>query len=222
MNDLTADQRRVVAYLRRDWAKKYRVTNIEQAFRALGLVFTSKARLSVGEHLQYLVRKHPSFSHRLRKWKPSTFILTNDEKLIARCLLLGGAGVHNFSTIRQIAKVLALDESTVGTALDTLRYFDFVRRVNRTGCFRYWLSTTHADLTRGLGLSFHEVTRPDGRSFNVECAIDALLLAGGARNGVASVDASCFHCVERIHIDMLNREVIIQRPRGVRLYAGPG
>ena len=48
---LTPTELRVVDFLLRDWEKRYRVTTIDQALRALGYPGSSDMRLRIGSYL---------------------------------------------------------------------------------------------------------------------------------------------------------------------------
>lgn len=101
----------IIDYLRRDWDAGFRITTIEQAMRALGLPQDDELRWRVGQELDKVWRRRLSFLklvkglHWLRgfrwrdlfdvvrtsaflaevkDWNPASYILTNEEKLVAR------------------------------------------------------------------------------------------------------------------------------------------
>ncbi len=79
---LTAEERRVVEILREDWRDLLRCTAIHQAMERVGLPFSHASRLRIAEFFI-----GDAAVSGLIRWAPSTYVLTNNEKLIARRLV---------------------------------------------------------------------------------------------------------------------------------------
>src|SRR5688500_5626144 len=76
----------IVSHLRERWDHLFRLTTVEQAMAALGLPPDDNLRLAVGDRL----RAQPDIHQALVRWGPLTFILTEQEKLLARRLVRQG------------------------------------------------------------------------------------------------------------------------------------
>lgn len=81
--DLSAEGRNVVDYLFKDWREQFRSTTIPQAMDNLGMKPDDAFRLQVIDYL----RANLDEARNLRFWGPNNYLLTNDEKLIAKFLL---------------------------------------------------------------------------------------------------------------------------------------
>ena len=218
MNDLTSEERHVVEYLKEDWEKKYRVTNIKQGIEALGLSYKSEMRMRIGDFLESVYDGNDVFSDRLERWGPYPFIPINEEKLIARCLLLNFklSGAMPIST--EIAQILDMDEGDVDAALEVLNYMGFIDKHRSDSRRVFKLSGDYEKFLRRLGFTFHEITLENGEPFNVQCAADALILAlSDYADQKVVIKDSCFHCLERIHITIKEGIVIEQNLQGIRI-----
>lgn len=220
-NDLTSEEIRVVEYLKEEWEKQYRVTNIKQGIEALGLTYNNVMRMRVGDFLQLIYAGNKVFSKRLEKWGPYTFILTNEEKLIARYLLLNfkRSGAMPMST--EIAQTLNVEEKEVDASLGVLDQVGFIEKHKSGSPLGYSLSRSYEKFLYGLGLTFHEIRLENEETFNVQCSADALILALSAYDDQDMyIKDSCFHCLERIQLIFKKGKVISLNPKGIRLFEG--
>jgi hypothetical protein len=216
--DLTSEESQVVEYLKKDWEKRYRVSNIKQGIDALCLPNKNQVRIRIGDFLQSIHGGSDTFSKRLEKWGPYPFIPTNEEKLIARCLLLYFKMTGTMPISTEIAQILDLEEGDVDAALDLLNYMGFIEKHRSNSRWVYNFSRDYEKFLRGLGFTFHEVTLENGESFNVQCAADALILAlSDYADQKVVIKDSCFHCLERIHITIKKKKVIEQNLKGIRI-----
>src|SRR5882724_8800944 len=78
-DSLTAEETRVVEVLLGDWRDLLRCTAIHQAMERVGVPFSYESRLRIAEFLI-----GDAAASDLMRWAPSIYVLTNDEKLIAR------------------------------------------------------------------------------------------------------------------------------------------
>ena len=83
VQELSADAERVVAYLLDDWAKQFRSTSIPLAMDNLDMEPDDGLRLQIGQHF----REHAELARNLRFWGANNYILTNEEKRIAKFLI---------------------------------------------------------------------------------------------------------------------------------------
>jgi hypothetical protein len=78
-SSLTTEECRAIEVLLEDWKDLLRCTAIHQAMERAGLPFSHPSRLRVAE---FLIADATASG--LMRWAPSTYVLTNDEKLVAR------------------------------------------------------------------------------------------------------------------------------------------
>jgi len=76
---LTAEETQVVEVLLGDWRDLLRCTAIHQAMERVSIPFSHASRLRIAEFLI-----GDAAASDLMRWAPSIYVLTNDEKLIAR------------------------------------------------------------------------------------------------------------------------------------------
>lgn len=166
--ELSSAERRVIQVLFADWQDWLRCTTIDQAMERVGLPFSHEARLGVAAFLG----ADPQAAQAMR-WALPTYVLTNDEKLVARHLL---RRCENGSKIPPPA-VAAMDAQvpyeTAEMAFEALSWLGVLVR-QPVG----W--TLADDLQRflgGLGFSFHEVVLPARSArFNTNCAPDFFIM----------------------------------------------
>lgn len=181
----------IIDYLRRDWDTGLRITTVEQAMRALGLRPDDELRWRVGQALDNAWRRRLGFRQLLRglrwlrgfrwrdlfdlvgpssmraeikQWNPASFILTNDEKLVARYILSVQGDAGRLPRRAEITDALGLDDTRTRGAL---RMLDRLGFLTLDAGDRYRLAPDHSTLLEGLGFSFHTVTLEDGEQFNV-------------------------------------------------------
>jgi hypothetical protein len=78
-DSLTAEETRVVEILLGDWRDLLQCTAIDQAMERVGISFSYASRFRIA---QFLIGDAAASG--LMRWAPSAYVLTNDEKLIAR------------------------------------------------------------------------------------------------------------------------------------------
>ncbi|MCI0550212.1 MAG: hypothetical protein L0287_04595 [Anaerolineae bacterium] len=98
-----------------------------------------------------------------RDWNPAIYILTADEKLIARYILLAHKQARPVPSAMAIATSLSIPHDPVARGLAMLARLGFLSRTNGD----YTLAPDHERFTRGLGFNFHTITLSNGEVFNV-------------------------------------------------------
>lgn len=164
---LTAEETRAVEILYRDWQDLCRCTSIDQALGRAGVPFSHSHRLHIAEFLRDDAKADP-----LMRWEPAVYVLTNEEKLLARRILRlwqEQSSVPQPSETDQ--KTFAQDAERV--AFETLAWLGFLRKTNHG----YELAPNHARFLGGLGFYFHEVVLPErNERFNTNCAPDFFIM----------------------------------------------
>ncbi len=165
----TTEETRVIEILLEDWRDLLRCTTIDQAMERVGMPFSHVSRLRIAHFLI----GDPAASN-LMRWDPPAYVLTNDEKLIARrvvrlwrqgmALPPPGADEWRHSG-RRAAQIEA--------AFNVLAWLGFMRQVGD----RYEVAEDPEVFLRGLGFYFHEVVLPErGERFHTNCAPDFFIL----------------------------------------------
>lgn len=162
-----------------------------------------------------VLRRLPSLVAEARAWSPAVYILSNEEKLIARHVLRAG----RVPSVEEIGAALGLSSGAVETGLRMLRRLGFLAGVE--GGHRF--APGHERLLAGLGFNFHTVALEGGEQFNVPCAIDFLLLVSSqyANQRVIIADA-CAHCTDRIRLVFDRGELMAVTPPETYVYRGGG
>lgn len=140
--------------LERIWRRRLGLRGLWRGLRGLRSANRRKARPWATS-----LRRLPSLLGEARSWNPAVYILSNDEKLIARLIRNTG----RVPSLEEIAAVLDLDRSTVERGLRMLTNVGFLAA--RAG--GYQLAAGHQHLLEGLGFNFHTVTLENGEQFNV-------------------------------------------------------
>lgn len=155
--DLRGDEEtrwRVGQRLKRAWRRRLGLRGLWRGLRWLRLADRHKVRAWLPS-----LGRIPSLVAEARDWNPAVYILSNDEKLIARHILHAGRVLSP----DEIAAALNLDRATVEASLRMLARLSFL--TGEEG--RYCLAPGHRHLLEGLGFNFHTVTLEGGEQFNV-------------------------------------------------------
>jgi hypothetical protein len=105
----------------------------------------------------------PRLLQETRDWNMAIYILTENEKLIARHILLTHKQARPMPSAAEIAAALSLPPETVARGLAMLTRLEFLARLDGD----YTLAPDHERFSRGLGFNFHTITLASGKVFNV-------------------------------------------------------
>lgn len=157
----------ILQVLEADWQQPFRCTNLEQAADRAGLAFRDAHR----RQLARTILNDPRLAGLLR-WHPSAYVLTNEERLVARAVLYALRGAAREDALaRRVCTVLSAPGDRVRAALDALTWIGFLER-DRS---HVHLSPEAPRFLEGVGFYFHEVGAGKER-FNVNCFHDFALL----------------------------------------------
>ncbi|MEE9167592.1 MAG: hypothetical protein V3U24_09080 [Candidatus Neomarinimicrobiota bacterium] len=112
--DLPEDGKRIVTYLKSDWKKRFRSTTIALAMENLGIQSDDELRIKVGQYF----RDHPGLIKNLRFWGANNYILTDEEKLIAKFLINTYEFEEQIPGLNEAARALATSEERLKGRLD--------------------------------------------------------------------------------------------------------
>jgi len=107
--NLSSDAEKVIDYLMKDWAKRFRSTDIAAAIDNLGMKQDDELRLEIGVHF----RENKGLASNLRFWGPNNYILSHKEKIITKYLIHKIEREGTYPTIAETVKALEIDEKTL-------------------------------------------------------------------------------------------------------------
>jgi len=172
-SSLTAEESQVVEVLLEDWKDLLRCTAIHQAMARVGIPFSHASRLRMAVFLL-----GDATASGLMRWAPSTYVLTNDEKLIARRLLrLSREGLPNPQPSENEWSKSGWDAEQITDAFEAMAWLGFIRKTDS----RYHLCEGYGSFLQGLAFYFHEVVLPArNERFNTNCAPDFFIMTNSS------------------------------------------
>ena len=112
----------MVDYLLADWEMKFRSTSIPWAMSNLGIEQGDELRLEVANYLRANKRK----ANNLKWWGANNYILTDDEKRIAKYLLNGYGQEQHLPTLDKLAAAVALPSRELDRSLAFMARMGFL------------------------------------------------------------------------------------------------
>ncbi|MFQ5605691.1 MAG: hypothetical protein ACE5HS_20675, partial [bacterium] len=113
---LNAEEQKVVDYLLADWNKQFRSTSIPLAMKNLDLQPDDDFRLNIARYF----RKHTDLANNLKWWGVNNYLLSNDEKLIAKYLINQYDQEQRLPDLTTLAEAVDLTETVVNAKLNFL------------------------------------------------------------------------------------------------------
>ena len=168
-------EKRVTDTLLAVWQFNGIMTSVDQAGKILGLAVTDSMRAELLKKFE----NNLSMSKRLNHYRPYTFILNNQEKLIGQYIMIHEKKDQEFPELKRIATDLKIPEAKVSERLKFLASIGFlyplggVDEYNKLG---YSYGGNASDFTFDMGLRFHQFTVDNQPPFNVGCAKEAFFV----------------------------------------------
>ncbi len=161
--ELSGDEAAVLDYLRAQWDKLFRLATVAQAVAALGLPWDDAARLRLGDYLL----AHPALHPLLERWGVLTFVLTEDEKLLARALLQRAVDGRGRVERDTLAATLKRTVAAVERGANALQHTGLLTWREERGAIVYAFASNWPERVGPLAFAFHTVTLEGGEQFNV-------------------------------------------------------
>lgn len=184
------DEQRVIQRLLDSWGDSLRLTSIPQAMASLGIGDKPGLRWRIAQRLEGLWRGaltspekrrgiaaalgRPFDESQLEQWREqvdtwnmASVVLREDEKLVARHILLHQQKGLLLPRPAETAERLGLSVQRVHSALRMLSRVGFVSLRDPRRLATYALAEGHEMLLAGLGFSFHTVSLETGERFGV-------------------------------------------------------
>jgi len=159
---LLESDKKVIAYLVKNWGEDYDVTSVDVAMLSLGMKQSDATRLRIGLY----IKQHPELHEVIRRWGWVTIVLNDDEKLIARALINAQRNGKPTPSISEVASALAVTDDQVKSALAMLARYDILQRDKSDGNIGYRVAQRYIKWEPRLDFIFHTVKLSDGRQFN--------------------------------------------------------
>src|SRR2546421_7108989 len=137
---LTAQERKVIDYLVKDWGEDYSVTTVDIAMNAVKVAPSDETRFRIGNY----IKAHPELHEIIRRWGWATLVLTPDEKLIARALINAERDGKPAPSVSELTTAVGIKTPDVKRGLAMLARYEILSKDSKTGGVgyaaipRYW------------------------------------------------------------------------------------
>jgi len=236
-------EQQVIDHLLAEWQKPMRLTTVAQGMAALGLARDRERRWRIGQRLRRPWRTSVPHTQRFeqfrtalglavdqarieqllqqtREWGLASILLDEDEKLVARSIVVTQEQKRRFPSLEETAQATGQSLEEVAAQFEMLARLGVLASTDSAPP-GYRLARGYRRFLKGLGFSFHTVTLASEERFNVPCAGDYILLASRLNpEETVTLDDSCAHCVDRIHIAIARGQVIEALPEEPLFYRG--
>lgn len=160
--ELSADARRIVDEIVDQWAGKFRSTDISLAMSALGISANDDLRLEVGEHL----RANTGLARPLRTWGANNYILSNDEKVIAKYLMSFFENEKQMPTLGEVAEASEVPQEDLSARLEFMARAGLLKKSDDTD-IGFSLGEDYEKWGGPLRYNFHTVSVEGEKAFGV-------------------------------------------------------
>ncbi len=160
--ELSADAQRIVNELVDQWKTRFRSTDLALAMSNLGVPANDDLRLEVGEHL----RANPSLARPLRTWGANNYILSNDEKVIAKYLISFFEDEQQMPTLDEVAGATGVPREDLSARLEFMARAGFLKKSDDTS-FGFSLGEDYETWGGPLRYNFHTVSVEGEKAFGV-------------------------------------------------------
>ena len=160
--ELTAEGNKVVQELLADWETRFRATDIATAMNNLEIAPNDELRLAVGERF----REDPAMARPLRQWGAKNFILSNDEKRLAKYLISVYEQSKAMPSLAAIAEAVELPADEVKARLEFMAKAGLLER-SESQAPGYALVEDYATWGGPLRYNFHSVAVEGTKPFGV-------------------------------------------------------
>lgn len=184
------DAARLQQLLIQEWSSGLRLTTIPQALQRLGVEDDVNLRwrlarrigqlwhdtLASPEKRREIARalgrdldeaRDEQWRQQVRTWNLASILLREEEKLVARAILMHHGKGLSLPPPRDIAQMLGLKTQEVHRAIRLLARLGFLSLPDGRRPALYTLADGHEGFLDGLGFSFHTVTLDTGERFGV-------------------------------------------------------
>ena len=159
---LSSEARRVHDYLLEDWSKHMHSTDIALAMENLGLEPSDDIRMELGEYF----RENKHLANNLKWWGPNNYILSSEEKRIAKQIINTHELDQRLPSIQELAENLNIPAGRLEGRIAFMKRAGLLTDTSE-GRKGYALADKYARWGGPLRYNFHTVTVGDGKPFGV-------------------------------------------------------
>jgi len=160
--ELSPKAKQIVDYLLADWSKHMHSTGISLAMDNLGFEPDDVLRLEVGEHF----RGHTEIANNLKFWGANNYILSSEEKRIAKQIINTFDLEEELPTIDALVQELGIPEARLRDRLRFLRDAGLLQEAAESP-IGYKLIRQYGRWGGPLRHNYHTITIGDGKPFGV-------------------------------------------------------
>jgi len=161
-NELSADGQQIVDYLLEDWSERMHSTSISLAMENLGMKPNDAVRLEVGEHF----RAHTDLANNLKWWGANNYILSNDEKLIAKYLINTYGVEKRIADLKELSMEVGIADNDLKGRLNFIAQAGLLQ-ASSTEKLGYALTDKFTKWGGPLRYNFHTVKQEGAKAFDV-------------------------------------------------------
>lgn len=202
------------------WQDKSNVASVDQAAAMIGVEATDSMRLELlGKFNENL-----TLSRRLSRYRAYTFILTNEEKLLAQYLVNYEKRAAGFPPPDSVMVVLGISTDQLKGRLDFLVQVGFLFDLGGPDKYNplgYSYGSKVEDVKFDLGINFHAFYVEDDPPFNVGCAKEALFkLMGDFPDRSVRYETVDPFSLEPVVVEYNSGEIVSVSPEGAVILEG--
>ncbi len=161
--DLSPQGERVLKYLRTDWSKSMHSTSIPLAMKNLGMAPDDDLRLAIGQHL----RDHVEIANNLKWWGANNYILSNEEKRIAKLLLNTFESDDRLPSLEEASRTLEIPQDRLKGRLAFLSRAGLLAESGQDGVGGFKLAEKYGRWGGPLRYNFHTIAAGDDKPYDV-------------------------------------------------------
>ena len=160
--DLPAEGSRIVNELVDQWKTRFRSTDLALAMSNLGVPADDDLRLQGGAHL----RANTSLARPLRTWGANNYILSNDEKVIAKYLISFFEDKKQMPTLGEAEEATGVPKEDLSARLEFMARAGFLKKTADTP-IGFSLGEDYETWGGPLRYNFHTVSVEGEKAFGV-------------------------------------------------------
>ena len=160
--ELSTNAQKIVDYLLDDWQTQMHSTSIALAMKNLAMKPNDAVRLEVGKHF----REKTDLANNLKWWGANNYILSNDEKLIAKYLINTYNDEKRIPDLQELSKAIGMSSSDLQGRLTFMAQVGLLQESSEEK-LAYALTEKYNRWGGPLRYNFHTVTQVGEKAFDV-------------------------------------------------------
>ena len=159
---LSNEEQKVVDYLLKDWKLRFRSTSIPLAMGNLSIEPDDELRLRIGRYF----RENIDLAMNLKYWGTNNYILSNDEKLIAKYIIITYDDENRIPAPKELTEAVGIPEERLKSRLAFMAEAGLLVESGSED-LGFSLADGYATWGGPLRYNFHTITIDNGKPFDV-------------------------------------------------------